>query len=371
MGLSIGSRPRALPAVSVTHQRRIIVFPAWFENNPYLNLHYLVARSRGYDLLLASRLGPFYDHLGGARAGDVVHVHWTAPIVQYAPDIHDARRRLALFQSRLLGARRRGIRLLWTVHNKMPHDCPYPEVEAELLTFLAENADLVIAINPLTREVLADVVNLDPERLCFLKHPTYRGLYADSISPVEARGALGLSAGQRGVLFFGQMRRYKGLEAFFDAMSEVHRLDPSTVMLLAGKTSDSDLEWVEQKMPASVPVIRDHRFVPDDEVQIWMRAASTVVLPFQNVLNSGSVFLCAAFGRSVVIPRRPHLEAEFGHEPWVRYVDPSDEVDGLVRAILAALERPDSEDVAATAFASGRSAYRMSVEFDEILRRLE
>lgn len=366
----LSGRNRSRP-VDALNPRRIVVFPAWFENNPYLNLHYLVARSRGYDLLLATRLGPFYDHLNGTIPGDVVHVHWTAPIAQHAPDAADARKRLVLFKRRVAAAQRRGVRLIWTIHNKVPHDCPYPEVEAELLEFLASRADVIIAINPMTAEIMADVVRLDPTRVTVIPHPSYRGLYADSVGREEAREALGLAPGDKGVLFFGQMRRYKGLEAFFTAMADVHLSDPATVMLLAGKTSDRDREWIEQALPSTVRAIRDHRFIPDDEVQLWMRAADTIVLPFENVLNSGSVFLCATFGRSVVVPRSPQLEAELGEQPWVRYFEPMGDGDGLRDAIRDSLERPEADRSAALAFAAQRSAYRMSVEFDDVLRRLE
>jgi glycosyltransferase involved in cell wall biosynthesis len=177
--------------------------------------------------------------------------------------------------------------------------------------------------------------------------------------------------GDRGVLFFGQMRRYKGLETFFAAMDDVHRDDPSTVMLLAGKTSETDQKWIDDKMPPTVRAIRDHRFIPDDEVQIWMRAADTIVLPFQNVLNSGSVFLCATFGRSVIVPRTPELTAELGEEEWVRYYDPADPVAGLAAAIRAALDQPDADGARAVDFAAARSPYRMSLAFDELLRTLE
>jgi glycosyltransferase involved in cell wall biosynthesis len=360
-----------LPPVDALHPRRILVFPSWFENNPYLNLHYLVARTRGYDLLISTRLGPFYDHLVTASAGDIIHIHWTAPIAQHAPDARDARARLDRFRKRVRAARRRGVRLIWSVHNRVPHDCPYPEVEAELLTFLTEEADLVIAINPATPQLIADLVELDPARLAFLPHPAYRGLYADTVTPEEARAVLGLLPGDRGVLFFGQMRRYKGLETFFAAMEALHAADPATVMLLAGKTGDSDRDWIEQALPRSVRTIRDHRFVPDDDVQLWMRAADTIVLPFQNVLNSGSVFLCATFGRSVILPKAAGLIAEFGDEPWVRYFDPAEGATGLASSIRAALDHPSADSADALDFAAKRSAYDMSLAFDQLLRTLE
>jgi beta-1,4-mannosyltransferase len=368
---SVREHSRLLPPVSALFPRRIAPFPSWFENNPYLNIHYLVSRTRGYDIVTATRLGPLYDYLATMSAGDVVHVHWTAPIAQHAATARDAADRADLFVRRISEAQRRGVRLFWTIHNKVPHDCPYPDVEREVLGFLAREADLVIAINPLTAELMADVVTLDPDRLVHLPHPSYRGLYADHVTREEARERLGIAQPAHAVLFFGQMRRYKGLETFFEAMRRVHQDDAAAVMLLAGKTSDRDQAWIDEKLPASVPSVRDHRFVPDDEVQLWMRAADAVVLPFQTVLNSGSLFLGPTFGRSVIVPKTREIEAQLAGEPWVRYFDPEDPVESLSAAIVAEIETTQNPNPDAVEFSRRRTAFRMALEFDEHLRRFE
>ncbi len=362
-------KPSPRPPVSATAPRNIFVFPAWGENNPYLNMLYLVARTRGWVLQNATRLGPFFDQIGNAQPGDVIHVHWTAPIAQHAPDEADARLRLAQFQSRVDHARARGVSVLWTIHNRVPHDCPYPEVERALMRYLARVADAVITINPLTPEIVSDLVTLDPAKIVLLRHPSYQGLYAENETRAEARDSLRLAPEQRAVLFFGQMRRYKGLTEFFSAMEEVHRRDERVVLLLAGKTNDADLEWITERVPASVPARRDHRFLPDDEVQRWFLAADAVVLPFQHVLNSGSMFLCATFGRSVIVPAQRELTAEFGGEGWVRFYD-HENPEGLVEAIASTVADPDPVSADALAFAASRPPYRLALDFDQVLEQL-
>ena len=43
-------------------------------------------------------------------------------------------------------------------------------------------------------------------------------------------------------------------------------------------------------------------FVPDGEVQHYLLAADAVVLPFKEILTSGSAMLALSFGRPVVAP---------------------------------------------------------------------
>ena len=44
------------------------------------------------------------------------------------------------------------------------------------------------------------------------------------------------------------------------------------------------------------------RYIPDAELQVWLRAADVVVLPFRDILTSGSAILALSFGRAVVAP---------------------------------------------------------------------
>ena len=60
--------------------------------------------------------------------------------------------------------------------------------------------------------------------------------------------------------------------------------------------------------------------VPDDQVQVYLRAADLVALPFRDITNSGSALLALGFDRPVLVPDRGamgELQALAGSE-WVR-----------------------------------------------------
>src|SRR5690606_21590296 len=70
--------------------------------------------------------------------------------------------------------------------------------------------------------------------------------------------------------------------------------------------------------------IRLHlRFIPDDEVPVFLSACDLVVLPFDSILNSGSVLLALSLDRPVLAPRLgalPEIQARVG-EKWLRLYD--------------------------------------------------
>ncbi|WFR65949.1 glycosyltransferase [Curtobacterium flaccumfaciens] len=239
-------------------------------------------------------------------------MHWTAPIVQRTDDdLASAAARLDRFRSAVDAARSRGARLVWTIHNVLPHDARHLELELELNRYLAATADAVHVMNSATASAVSPYYSLDTSRVVHIPHPSYQGVYPGSVTHSEARASLGLRDDDRTVLAFGQMRPYKGLDVLVDA---VRRLAPADrpVLLLAGRTTDEDRASIDALLGDDVRAVREHDHVDDIDVQRWFRAADVAVFPYRRVLNSGSLHLAASFGVPSVLPDEPHLRAEFG-----------------------------------------------------------
>lgn len=343
----------------------LLVFPA-YRDNPYLNLMLLAPRARGWNVLESLRLEHFEQHLGHLATGDVVHVHWTSPVVQRTDDdLDEARRRLDRFRNAIDAARGRGARLVWTVHNVLPHDARHLDLEVELERFLAASADAVHVMNRDTAAAVAPHYQLDPNRIAVIPHPSYQGVYPSSLSRAGARASFGLRDDDRAVLAFGQMRPYKGLDVLVDAVRRLPSAE-RPVLLLAGRTSDEDRSAIDELLGDEVRAVREHEHVPDADVQRWFRAADVAVFPYRRVLNSGSLHLAASFGVPSVLPDEPHLRAEFGAEHWVRWFDPADPV-GSLATVLAG---PGGTADGAESFSRRLAPFALSKQYDDLLLSL-
>lgn len=98
-------------------------------------------------------------------------------------------------------------------------------------------------------------------------------------------------------LFFGEVRRYKGVLDLVRS-SPISR-PADVVLLIAGRPGDGSirkgLEWESGKNPG---VMLELGFVSDDKFQTYMNACDVVVLPYQDILTSGAVILAMSFGRA-------------------------------------------------------------------------
>lgn len=351
-------------------QAKLLVFPAW-NQNPYLNMLYLAARSRGYGIIGASHPDEFITLADDLAAGDILHVHWTSPICQAADSYDAAATRLANLESALRVALRRGARLLWTVHNKFPHEMKYPDLEHSLAQLLVAAAAAIIQINPHTAEVVADAYTIPPEKLHTLPHSSYLGVYPDSVSREKARDILGVPPSSPTLGFVGQLRPYKGLNTLLSAADLMSRQVEDPTLLLAGKTWPKAMDIIEPALPRSIRLIRQHSFVDDRELQLWFKAADVMIFPYDRVLNSGSVHLSATFGRPCVLPAEPHLVKQFEGERWVKFYVADDEPDAsLARAIESALTTARVDGLAAREFALRYTPFDMSRKFLRLLDSL-
>ncbi len=342
--------------------RSLAVFPA-YRDNPYLNLMLLAPRARGWNVVEVLRLEQVEQHLGHLGTGDLFHMHWTAPIVQRSDDdLAAARTRVDRFRAAVDGARARGARLVWTIHNVLPHDTRHLDLELELNRYLAEVADAVHVMNADTVAAVSEHYALDPTRVVHIPHPSYQGVYPATVSRSEARSALGIAPDERTVLAFGQMRPYKGLDVLVAAVRRMPA-EGRPVLLLAGRTSDADRATIDEMLGGDLRAVREHDHVTDVDVQRWFRAADVAVFPYRRVLNSGSMHLAASFGVPSVLPDEPHLRAEFGDEGWVRWFYPSEGAASLAEVLAGPVPSADGAD----AFSRRLAPFARSRAYAELL----
>ncbi|HJA05200.1 MAG TPA: glycosyltransferase [Candidatus Microbacterium stercoravium] len=303
---------------------QVLVFPAYL-NNAFLNLIELSARADGFEVTGAHT---FDDLVAGAARlgrGDTLHVHWTTPIAQQAQSEAEAARRVARLERLFAGLRSRGAKLVWTVHNRLPHELTFPELEVRLYRLLASSADAIHIMAPHTPAAISDVATVDPRKIRQIAHPSYEGVYDTGITRTQARASFEISEHERAVLFLGQIRPYKGVDDLARATARANaRRGGDLVLMLAGAVKEMPRAEFAASLPTEQRTISHLGFVDDADIARWFRAADVACFPYRAILNSGSVHLAATFRVPVILPGDAHLREQFAGEPWVRFFDPAD-----------------------------------------------
>ena len=121
----------------------------------------------------------------------------------------------------------------------------------------------------------------------YLLHPLYTS-FGEKLDKTVARKALGLPEDKKLVLFFGLIRKYKGLDMLLDAFNEL-KTNPDIVLVIAGEFYEDKQPYLDliEKYQIQNQVILHGKFIANDEVKLYFSAADLVALPYRSATQSG------------------------------------------------------------------------------------
>jgi beta-1,4-mannosyltransferase len=340
-----------------------------FVTNPYQDLLYRECRANGIGPIRVRRDEQLTELLDLQRSGlpTILHLHWLHLVLKDSSSAKEARRRADVFLRTVDAQRDAGSRLVWTVHNILPHESQFDDEEARLCGEVAARADVVHVMAARTPELVAPYFSLPADRLLHVPHMSYVGAYEDRVSRLDARHELGLLPDELVYLVLGALRPYKGLPELLDAWGEVDRDAPRRLVLAGAPSDEPGMAEVVERAAVDPRIVLDARKIPAEEMQVFLRAADVAVLPYRRSLNSGALLLALTFGLPAIVPADSGL-IELVDERYAMTFDP-DAPRGLADALerAAGLVGPDAS-AAASAMAATVSPEIVSRQFARGLR---
>lgn len=317
----------------------MVCYLPMYGGNPFQELLYSRLTGYGFQaapLYTAEQAAEFVDQVAGAGIELVVHTHWLQSVTKRAEDESEARQAAKSHLQALQRAKDLGARTLWTVHNVLPHESRFTDVDIELRKEMAELADRIHVMSPRTRELVAPWFELREDKVFRIPHPSYAGVYPSWMPREQARASLGIPKDAIVFLMLGAIRSYKGLTELMDAFDQLSRREPGQFVLLVAGYPDSDDECQRFVERATIDpaVFAAFRRIPDHHMQVYLRASDVGVYPYRRSLNSGALTLGLTFGLPAVLPH--HSGEVDSMDPSFVEVYDATEADGLLNALSAA-----------------------------------
>lgn len=139
-----------------------------------------------------------------------------------------------------------------------------------------------------------------------LRHPINNAFPDTDLTPTQAKERLGIRPGEKTMLFFGRLRPYKGLEYLLCAFEQLSAVDTGYRLIIAGeskKGSEAYFQDVQRQINTHAnreQIISRIGFIPDQDAELYLKAADVLVLPYKDIFQSGVLFLAYSFGLPVV-----------------------------------------------------------------------
>ena len=185
------------------------------------------------------------------------------------------------------------------IHNMIPHE---PTILDKLFPrYFVNTMDGFVAM---TNAVVEDINKFDEKNKPKLiyPHPIYDD-YGEQISKENSEKRLNLPKNGKNILFFGFVRRYKGLDLLLDAMAD-ERIRAMNVRLIVAGEFYEDKSFYDKKIEdlnLQETVEFRSKFTPDDEVKYYFSVADMIVQPYRSATQSGVSQIAYHFDKPMLV----------------------------------------------------------------------
>lgn len=217
--------------------------------------------------------------------------------------------------------------------NVIPHE--HRPGDKAFTKYFLKPCDAFITMSEKVMNDLKQFKQQKPIRL--VQHPLYDN-FGEPVSKTEARKKLKLDNDEKIILFFGFIRKYKGLDILLDAMKIVkENPDPgmrNLKLLIAGEFYEDKKPYMEliDKLKIADNIILHTEFISDSEVKYYLCAADAVIQPYRHATQSGVTPLAYFFEKPMIVTNVGGLPTLVPHEKAGLVSEPN--AEAIANAIL-------------------------------------
>lgn len=212
----------------------------------------------------------------------------------------------------------RHTKVISIVDNMIPHE---KRLGDTLFTkYFASSIDGFVTMS---EKVKNDVKLFSHKPTLVSPHPIFDH-FGSTIPTLQARTQLGLGENDKIILFFGYIRKYKGLDLLIQAMKDIRIQQLEIRLLVVGEFYDTAQPYIDlvNDLALQNQITFYDQFVPDQEVTNYVSAADFIIQPYKNATQSGVTPLAYHFSKPMLVTNVggladtvPHLKVGLVTEP--------------------------------------------------------
>ena len=213
------------------------------------------------------------------------------------------------------------IKIIAVVHNLIPHEKRMGDTA--LTNYFIKSVDGFVSMS---KSVLADLEKFDDVKpKVYSPHPLYDN-FGVAKPREDALKELGLDDSFKYMLFFGIVRKYKGLDLLLKAFADKTLNDGSVKLIIAGEFYDDETEYLAiiKKHHLEDAIIMHNSFIPDNEVVNYFCAADIIVQPYRNATQSGVTQIAYHFDKPMLVTDVGGLKEIVPHHKVGYVVEPNE-----------------------------------------------
>ena len=201
-----------------------------------------------------------------------------------------------------------GKKLVFTAHNinAAQRDKNDNFINRFTLRFMYRIVDhLIVHTDKMKLQLIKDF-NIEQNKITVIPHGILNIAPTTELQPNQARNRLNLKDNEKILLFFGSIAPYKGLQHLLLALATLIRRCNCYRLIIAGKIHKGcEAYWeginaIIADYDLSNYLLKRINFIPDEDIEVYFKAADILILPYNHIFQSGLLFLAFNFGLPVI-----------------------------------------------------------------------
>lgn len=200
-------------------------------------------------------------------------------------------------------------RIVAITDNVIPHERRF--FDTVLTKYFIGSCDAFVSMS---RSVMEDLRSLNAQKPAYFNpHPMYEG-FGDALSKAEARNALGLDVSGRYLLFFGFIRKYKGLDILLRSLAVMQHKDVK--LIIAGEFYEDSAPYLKliNELGLGHRIELHTHFIADSKVREYFCACDMVVQTYKTATQSGVTQIAYYYDRPMLVTNVGGLAELVPHE---------------------------------------------------------
>lgn len=264
---------------------------------------YIPFRTRGnkvneYSINMVQILSKKYQTVGKlAEPVDIVQMlHTKAVFLNWVEEQIDTKMKIQLLLYKLLGAK-----VVWTFHNRQPHDTENTKLVQKNMLWLANNSTNILLHSKCSKRYVPNLKR-NGKKAVFVPHILYKERNNQNYVE-QVRNDYGIQQADFVFTIFGSISPYKNIEGGIDAFKGLGR--EHVKLLIAGRSYSKDYaKKIKNLCKENENIILDLHFISNERLGAIISVSDVIVMPYKNCssMNSGVMIQAFSQGRTVIAP---------------------------------------------------------------------
>lgn len=279
---------------------RVLADPCFSNSNPYVNLLYDGLNSLNVTVKPLTLRRAF-------QGADICHVHWPERGLTESSFLGSLNISMRLL-IKVVVAKARGAKVIWTVHNLQPHEQSQPVAWVKLFYYVWRKlVDGGIFLSHSSRSVY-DTSYTPISNSEIVPHGHYCSIYEGLKPTCQFKSELNINDEDFVFGHYGLIRSYKNIPYLIEQFSQLK--GANNKLIIAGKVRNGEEalgETIRRLAAADDRISFIPRFLTDSEMLELYSFTDLAVFPYTRILNSGSAILALSLGCPVLVTKSPSM----------------------------------------------------------------